>query len=236
MALRVVNVKYGTESDNVDVTHILRLLQQNQIYKITVGPSVFTEDPAPKKQKELIIKFSNKKYKKYTEGSICSFEPDSMIFPSRTDKQKTDKIMSKYKDIYYGYSGNYMTVTQIIRNHIELGNTEIKISTTNMHHDHCFGKVKNLMAFMTDGRIIYIAYGNTFHTDGHKSINRSSIEKALVSHDRSLVDVTIELNNKTQINVDDLLSKLNMDSVLKIIMKNKDIYVYKSGHIVNINL
>lgn len=237
MTQRIISAKYGAESDYFDVTHILRLLQMNNICKITVGSEVFTDDPAPKRQKELIIKFGHKKFKRYPEGSVCMFEPEQMVFQQRTDTDKVNKIMAKFKDIYYGCSGNYMTVTSIIRNHIELGNTEIKINTINMHHDHCYGKVKNLMAICADGRIIYIAYNNIFHVDmiaSNKSIYRSQIKHAFVCYDRDIMDVTEYIDDKKNIQVDDIINKLNPDAVLKILMTNGNTYIYNESHKVNI--
>lgn len=232
---RIVNVKYGNGPDVFDVTHIVRMLFKHKIYKVHINNDVFAEDPAPKKQKELTIKFANGKYKRFPEGSIFTVDPELMSFGMKLDEAKINKIMSRFTDIYYGCSGNYMTVTDIIRNHLECGNTEIKISTINMHHDHCFGKVKHLMAMYTDGRIVRIAYNNTFHVDGHRSIGRNGIKSALLVFDRDTADVTDHVKKLSNISVSELNTEFNADADLKIIAANGDSYIFPPNDKVAIN-
>ena len=236
---RLVNAKYGNGDNTFDVTHILRMLFKNNIYKITVNNDVFADDPAPKMKKELTIKFANGKYKKYAEGETFIMDPTTISFGMRLDQAKIDKLMSRFTDIYYGCSGNYMTSTEIIRNHLENGNTEIKINTINMHHDHCFGKVKDLLVIYADGHTLKLAYGNTFHVDGHRTIFKSAVKNVYVTYDRRMYDITDYLKKQTKINSSELIEQANKncdtkfdinDSVVKIIAVNGDIYTFPSNY------
>ena len=141
---RIIEARYGAGETWQDVTQIVRSFVANEAISLKVSNENLQADPAPGREKALIVIFERHgkaKESRIQEGGWFIIpRPESGCQPPHHGTGKLEIIRA-----LYGSGGKYRIVTGIIQSHVHHNNINMQVNNHNLGGDPTPNREKELL-------------------------------------------------------------------------------------------